>query len=86
MSSSNLNANRDSKPESKPKQTPLKSIHDLFATTRRPPEEDLDSRFQGDVYEELDKLEYIYVDELTAENVYIDDVKPHHPISLVDFF
>ena len=98
MSSSNLNDNPNAKPdanlsakphsqhETKPRQTPLKSIHDLFATTRRPPEVDLDSRFQGDVYEELDKLEYIYMDELTAENFYIDDVKPHHPISLVDFF
>ncbi|OXL24105.1 triacylglycerol lipase, partial [Psychrobacter sp. DAB_AL32B] len=65
---------------------PLNSIHDLFATTRRPPGADSESDFQGDVYEELDKLEYIYVDELSAENVDNSDTQPYQPISLVDFF
>ncbi|WP_079693000.1 esterase/lipase family protein [Psychrobacter sp. DAB_AL43B] len=65
---------------------PLNSIHDLFATTRRPPDADSESDFQGDVYEELDKLEYIYVDELSAENVDNSDTQPYQPISLVDFF
>ena len=69
------------------KPRPLESIHDLFATTRRPPDElDTDEGFQGDVYEELAKLEYIYVDELSAETVDNSYSKPHQPISLVDFF
>ena len=67
---------------------PLETIHDLFATTRRPSddESEADIDFQGDVYEALAKLEYIYVDELTAENVDNSHIKPHQPISLVDFF
>ena len=67
---------------------PINSIHDLFATTRRPSDEEsaLDAGFQGDVYEELDKLEYIYVDELTEKSFNHSDVQPHQPISLVDFF
>ena len=67
---------------------PLESIHDLFATTRRPPDSEAgtDEGFQGDVYEELAKLEYIYVDELSAEMVDNSYSKPHQPISLVDFF
>lgn len=71
-----------------PNSKPLETIHDLFATTRRPTatEPDADGSFQGDVYEELAKLDYIYVDELTAETVDNSDSKPHHPITLVDFF
>ena len=48
---------------------PLETIHDLFATTRHPSDEQsaIDIGFQGDVYEELDKLDYIYVDELTEK-------------------
>ena len=71
-----------------PSSKPLNSIHDLFATTRRPSdvESGTDSDFHGDVYEELDKLEYIYVDELTAENVDNSDTQPYQPITLVDFF
>lgn len=67
---------------------PLESIHDFFATTRRPPEmvADADEGFQGDVYEELAKLEYIYVDDFAAESVDDGYTKPHKPISLVDFF
>ena len=68
---------------------PLNSIHDLFATARRPSDEEesaIDAGFQGDVYEELDKLDYIYVDETTAENVDNSDTQPYKPISLVDFF
>ena len=67
---------------------PLNSIHDLFATARLPSDEEsaIDAGFQGDVYEELDKLDYIYVDERTAENVDNIDTQPYKPISLVDFF
>lgn len=67
---------------------PLNSIHDLFATARLPSDEEsaIDAGFQGDVYEELDKLDYIYVDETTAENVDNSDTQPYKPISLVDFF
>lgn len=66
---------------------PLETIHDLFATTRRPTaiESDTGEGFQGDVYEELAKLEYIYVDELSAETVDNSYSKPHQPITLVDF-
>lgn len=64
----------------------LNTIHDLFATTRRPPDADSESDFQGDVYEELDQLEYIYMDELTAKTVDNRDTQPYQPISLVDFF
>ncbi|WP_296244187.1 MULTISPECIES: hypothetical protein [unclassified Psychrobacter] len=71
-----------------PLSKPLDTIHDLFATTRRPSDDEsrTDTGFQGDVYEALSKLDYIYVDELTAENVDNSDTKPHQPISLVDFF
>lgn len=67
---------------------PLDTKLDLFAASRRPfdDESGTDTDFQGDVYEALAKLEYIYVDELTAENVANSDTKPHQPISLVDFF
>ena len=71
-----------------PSPKPLETIHDLFATTRRPTaiESDTGEGFQGDVYEELAKLEYIYVDELSAETVDNSYSKPHQPITLVDFF
>jgi len=67
---------------------PLETIHDLFATTRRPSDEQsaIDIGFQGDVYEELDKLDYIYVDELTEKSVNHSDVQPYQPLSLVGFF
>ena len=66
---------------------PLRSIHDLFATTQRPDEESaVDAGFQGDVYEELDKLEYIYIDELTEKSINHREVQPNQPISLVNFF
>jgi pimeloyl-ACP methyl ester carboxylesterase len=74
-----------------PKSKPIDTIHDLFATTRRPPEidagADYSNRFQGNVYEQLAALEYIYLDELTAEKV--DDsyaMSMREPISLADFF
>ncbi|WP_339663665.1 alpha/beta fold hydrolase [uncultured Psychrobacter sp.] len=71
-----------------PNPRPIETIHDLFATTRRPSEEELGVKadFHGDVYEALAKLDYIYVDELVAENVDNSVIKPHQPISLVDFF
>ena len=67
---------------------PLETIHDLFATTRRPSDEQsaIDIGFQGDVYEEMDKLDYIYVDELTEKSVNHSDVQPYQPLSLVGFF
>ena len=67
---------------------PLETIHDLFATTRRPSDEQsaIDIGFQGDVYEELDKLDYIYVDELTEKSVNHTDIQPYQPLSLVGFF
>jgi pimeloyl-ACP methyl ester carboxylesterase len=66
---------------------PLETIHDFFATTQLPDEESaVDAGFQGDVYEELDKLEYIYIDELTEQSVNHHEVQPHQPISLVNFF
>lgn len=74
-----------------PKSKPSDTIHDLFATTRRPPEidpsVDFNGRFQGDVYEQLAALDYIYLDEMTAANV--DDsyeMATRDPISLADFF
>jgi len=67
------------------------TIHDLFASTRRDPEahanSDASKHFQGDVYEQLAQLEYIYVDELTRLNVDDSDAMTNRePISLVDFF
>lgn len=42
-------------------------IHDLFASNQREsvihPDSDASKRFQGEVYEQLAELEYIYVDE-----------------------
>lgn len=69
----------------------LDTIHDVFATTQQPydiesAETSDEAIFQGDVYEELDKLEYIYVDELTASTVDDPYIRPYQPISLVDFF
>lgn len=74
-----------------PKSKPIDTIHDLFATTRRPPEidpsDDFTNRFQGAVYEELAALDYIYLDETATANV--DDsyeMATRDPISLADFF
>lgn len=74
-----------------PKSKPIDTIHDLFATTRRAPEadpsSDVSTHFQGDVYEQLAELEYIYVDELTASNVDNSyEMATREPISLADFF
>lgn len=69
----------------------LDTIHDLFASTKREPDTSSDSstgfgsQFQGEVYEQLAQLEYIYVDKaasLTAD----DNNASTEPISLVDFF
>ncbi|MGP5271929.1 esterase/lipase family protein [Psychrobacter faecalis] len=71
-----------------PNPRPIETIHDLFATTRRPSDGELSAKadFQDDVYEALAELDYIYVDELIAKNVDNSVIKPHQPISLVDFF
>lgn len=70
-----------------PNPRPIETIHDLFATTRRPSDGELSAKadFQDDVYEALAELDYIYVDELIAKNVDNSVIKPHQPISLVDF-
>lgn len=71
-----------------PNPRPIETIHDLFATTRRPSDGELSAKadFQDDVYEALAELDYIYVDELIAKNVDNSVIKPHQPISLVGFF
>lgn len=71
-----------------PNPRPIETIHDLFATTRRPSDGELSAKadFQDDVYEALAELDYIYVDELIAKNVDNSVIKLHQPISLVDFF
>lgn len=75
-----------------PKPKPFDVIHDLFANTRleslSPAHSDSQTPFQGDVYEQLAQLEYIYVDDLAefvTDNA--DDIVTNpEPISLSDFF
>ncbi len=64
-------------------------IHDLFAGKRRDSTTDSDANkmYQGDVYEQLAELDYIYVDELTERMVDgSDDDTLREPLSLADFF
>ncbi len=73
-----------------PSPKPPDIIHNLFASPHRSvthPDSDASTRFQGEVYEELALLDYIYVDELTelmADGSDNDILRK--PISLADFF
>ena len=69
----------------------IDSIHNLFAKNKLEPNvssgSDVNTRFQGDLYEELAKLEYIYIDD--AIELQANDDKTltsPKPISLSDFF
>ncbi|AMN66628.1 alpha/beta fold hydrolase [Psychrobacter sp. P11G5] len=71
----------------------IDSIHDLFAKNQPKfnvnanSDSEASAKFQGDVYEELAQLEYIYVDDEIGLNT--EDSKTmtsHKPISLSDFF
>ncbi|WP_201616899.1 esterase/lipase family protein [Psychrobacter urativorans] len=72
-----------------PNPKPLDTIHDLFASPKRESDASSDSstHFQGDVYEQLAQLEYIYVDKTVR--LMSDDNRDTilgKPISIVDFF
>lgn len=69
----------------------IDSIHNLFAKNKLEPNtssgSDVNTRFQGDLYEELAKLEYIYIDDAIELQASDDKIlTSHKPISLSDFF
>ncbi len=67
----------------------LDTIHDLFAKNqpKSSADSDTNTKFQGDVYEELAQLEYIYVDDAIESNINDSTTTTYHePISLSDFF
>ncbi|MGM8910560.1 alpha/beta fold hydrolase [Psychrobacter sp. 1U1] len=69
----------------------IDSIHNLFAKNKLEPNissgSDASSRFQGDLYEELAKLEYIYIDDAIELQANDDRTTiAYNPISLSDFF
>ena len=62
------------------------TIHDLFASKQREPNGNTNPDFQGDVYEQLAQLEYIYVDGLVKEEDDVENEATRAPISFVDLF